>query len=95
MRYPPNIHKIEREMRQKKHEEMSDITSPLIIKREMKPYVFIRQKNLPELRESRLVERKGEVMSENMTEAPKYLSESREIQPKERKDEASLSSSMV
>ena len=41
------------------------------------------------------MERKGEVLSGNSTDAPKDLYESRESRPKERKDEASSSSSMV
>ena len=41
------------------------------------------------------MERKGEDLSENSTDAPRDLYESRESRPKERKDEASLSSSMV
>ena len=63
MRFPPNIQKIEREKRQKKHEEMRDIASPLRIKRKMKPPIPTTPKDLPELRESRPVEIKGEVLS--------------------------------
>jgi hypothetical protein len=78
MWYPPDIQMIEREKRQKKREEMRDIASPLIIKRKMKPPILTRPKDLLELRESRPVERKGEVLSKNSTEVPKDLSESRE-----------------
>ena len=61
----------------------------------MKPPVPTRPKDLPKLRESQPVERKGEVLSENLTEVPKDLSDLRESQPEERKDEASSSSSTV
>ena len=75
MRYPPNIQKVEREKRQKKSEEIHDIESPLRIIRKMKPPISTKPKGLLESRESRLVERKGEVMSENSTKAPKDLFE--------------------
>ena len=52
MRYPTDIQKIEREKRQKKHEEMRDIASPLKIKRKMKEHIPTRPKDLPELRET-------------------------------------------
>ena len=74
---------------------MHDITSPLRIKRKMKPSVSTRPKDLLESRESQPVERKGEVLSKNSTEAPKDLYESRESRTEERKDEASSSSSMI
>ena len=74
---------------------MRDIASPLRIKRKMKPPVPTRPKDLPESRESRPIERKGEVLSENLNEAPQGLSKSRESRPEERKDEASSSSSIV
>ena len=61
----------------------------------MKPPILTRPKDLLESRKSQPVERKGEVLSENSTEAPKDLSKLRESPPKERKDEASLSSSAV
>ena len=95
MRYPPDIQKIEREKIQKKNEEMCEIAIPLRIKRKMKPPIPTRPKDLLESRESQLVERKGEVMSKNSTEAPKDLSKLRESRPKERKDEALSSSSLV
>ena len=44
----------------------------------MKAHILTRPKDLPESRENRPVERKGEVLLENLTEAPKDLSESRE-----------------
>ena len=78
MRFPPDIQKIEREKRKKKSEEMREITSPLRMKRKMKPPVPTRPKDLPKSRESRLVERKGEVLSEISMEEPKDLPESRE-----------------
>lgn len=74
---------------------MREIASPLKIKRKMKAHIPTRPKELPESRESWPVERKGEVMSENSTEAPWDPSESRESQLEERKDEASSSSSAV
>ena len=89
MRYPTDIQKIKREKRQKKREEMREIASPLNIKRKMKAHIPTRPKDLPESRESWPVERKGEVLSENLTNMPKDLSESRESQPEERKDESS------
>ena len=61
----------------------------------MKPPVLTKTKDLPKSRESWLVERKGEVLFLNSTEAPKDLSKSRESQPEERKEEASSSSSIV
>ena len=84
---------------------MRDIASPLKIKRKMKSHILTRQKkdeityldqtkDLPKMRH-RLVERKGEVLLENSTDAPKVLSESRESQPEERKDEASSSSPAI
>ena len=79
MRYPTDIQKIEREKRQKKCEEMCDIASPLKIKRKMKEHIPNRPKDLFESRESRPVERKGEVLSENCINVPKDLSGSREI----------------
>ena len=57
---------------------MRDIASPLRIRRKIKPPILTRTKDLPELRESRPVERKGEILSENLTEAPKDLFELRE-----------------
>lgn len=95
MRYPPDIQKIEREKWQEKHEEMRDIAGPLRIKRKKKPPIPTRPKDLPELRESWPVERKGEVLSKNLTKVPKDLSESRESWQEEIKDEASSSSSEV
>ena len=74
---------------------MREISSPLKIKRKMKEHIPTRPKDIHELRESRLVERKGEVLLENSIDAPKYLSESRESPLEEIKDEASSSSSMV
>ena len=70
---------------------MRDIASSLKIKRKMKAHIPTRPKDQPESRKSRPVERKGEVMSENSTNAPKCLSKSRESRPEERKDEASSS----
>ena len=95
MRYPTDIHKIEREKRQKKCEELREIASPLKSKRKMKSHDLTRPKDLPESRESQTDERKGEALSEDSTIMPKYLSESRESHPKEREDEASSSSSVV
>ena len=74
---------------------MREIESLLKIKRKMKPHIPTRPKDLPESRESWPDERKGEVLSENSTDALKYLSESSEIQIEERKDEASSSLSMA
>ena len=74
---------------------MREITSPLRMKRKMKPPVLTRPKDLPKSRESRPVERKGEVSSEISREEPKELPESRESRPEERKGEASSSSSTV
>ena len=95
MRFPLDIQKIKTEKRLKKREEMHELTSPLRIKRKMKPPVPTRREDLPESRESQPVERKGEVSSEISTEEPKDLPESRESRPEERKGEASLSSSAV
>ena len=78
MRFPPNIQKIKREKRQKKHEEMREITSPLRMKRKIKPPVPTRPKDIPELREIQPVERKGKVSLEISTEDPKDQPESRE-----------------
>ena len=61
----------------------------------MKAHIPTRPKDLPESRESRPVERKGELLLENSIDAPKDLSELREHQPEERKDEASSSSFMI
>ena len=61
----------------------------------MKSHILTRPKDLLESRESRQVERKGEVLLENLTDAPKDLFESRESQLEERKDEALLSSSVI
>ena len=55
MRYPTDIHKIEREKRQKKREEMREIASLLKIRRNMKSHIPTRPKDLPESRESRPV----------------------------------------
>ena len=74
---------------------MCEITSPLKIKRKMKPHIPTRPKYLPESREIQPIERKGEVILENSTDAPKNLFESGEIQPEERKDEALSSLSIV
>ena len=74
---------------------MCETESPLKFKRKMKSHISTRPKDLLELRESRPVERKGEVLSENLTDAPKDLSESRESRLEERKDEASSISSVV
>ena len=78
MRYPTDIQKIEREKRKKKCEAIREIASPLKIKRKMKSHIWTRPKDLPELRESRPIERKGEVQSENSIDAPRDLSELRE-----------------
>ena len=40
MRFPPNIQKLEREKRLKKRQEIRELTSPLRIKRKMKPPVL-------------------------------------------------------
>ena len=53
------------------------------------------QKDPPKSRESRLDERKGEILSEDSTIVPKDLSESTRIRLEERKAEASSSLSMV
>ena len=74
---------------------MREISSPLETKRKLKSHISTRPKDLPELRESRPDERKGEALSENSIDAPKDLFESRESQLEERKDEASSSSSAV
>ena len=90
MRFPPDIQKIEREKRKKKRE----LTSPLRMKRKMKPPVPTKPKDLPESRESQPIERKGEVSSKISTEEPKDLPESRESQLVERKGEISSEISM-
>lgn len=74
---------------------MCNISSLLKIKRKMKAHISTRPKDLPELRESRPVERKCEVLSENLTNVPKYLSVLRESRLEERKDGALSSSSTV
>ena len=74
---------------------MCEITSPLRIKRKMKPPVPTKPKDLPKSREIRPVERKGEVSSEISMEELKYLPDLRESRPEERKGEASSSSSTV
>ena len=95
MRHPTDIQKIEREKRQEKREELRDIASPLKTKRKLKSHISTRPKYLPESRERRPDERKGEFMLEDSTIVPKDLSELRENRPEERKDEASSSSSIV
>ena len=95
MRFPPDIQKIKREKRQKKHEEMREIASPLRMKRKMKPPILTILKDLPESRKIRPVDRKGEVSLEISTKEPKDLPESRESRLEERKGEALLSSSTV
>ena len=57
---------------------MHEIASPLKIKRKMKSHILTRPKDLPESRECQTVERKGEVLLEKSTNAPKDLSELRE-----------------
>ena len=64
---------------------MHEIASSLKIKRKTKSHIPTRPKDLPESRESRPVQRKGEVLSKNSTKAPKGLSESRESQLEEGK----------
>ena len=67
MRFPPDIQKLEREKRMKKHEEMRELTSPLRIRRKIKPPVPTQPRTLPESMERRPVE-SGEVSSEDSTE---------------------------
>ena len=74
---------------------MSEIASPLKMKRKMKSHISARPKDLPKSMKSWPDERKGEVLSENLTDVPKDLSELRESWPKETKDDASSSSSAV
>lgn len=93
MRFPPDIQKIEREKRLKKQQEMHELTSPLRIKRRMKPPIPTRPRTLPESMERRL-EEKGEVSSEILMEEPNDPPESMERQLEER-GEASSSLSMV
>ena len=78
MRYPTDILKMERQKTWKQCKEMHEIASSLKIKRKMKSHIPTRPKDLLESRESRPVERKGEVLWENSTDVPKDLSESRE-----------------
>ena len=78
MRFPPDIQKIEREKRMKKCEEMHELTSPLRIKRKIKPPFFTIPKDLPESRESRPFERKDEVSLEISMGESKDLPESKE-----------------
>ena len=66
MRFPPNIQKLEREKRLKKRQEIHDLTSPLRIKRKMKPPILTQPSTLPESMERRPVE-SGEVSSEGST----------------------------
>lgn len=57
---------------------MRELTSLLKMKRKMKPPVPTRTKDLPESRDSRPDEIKGEVSLEILMEEPKDLPESRE-----------------
>ena len=93
MRFPPDIQKLEREKTLKNQEELHELTSPLRIKRKMKPPVPTRPKDLPELRE-RKPEEKGEVLSDILTEEPKDPPELKERRLEE-KGEASSSLSVV
>ena len=93
MRFPPDIQKLEREKRLKKRQEIRELTSPLRIKRRMKPPVPTRPRTLPKSMERRPKE-KGEVSSEISTEEPNNPPESMERRPEER-GEASSSSSAV
>ena len=65
MRYPIDIHKIEREKRQKKNEEMCEIASLLKIKRKMKSHILTKPKDLPESR--KVDQRKERVRSYQRT----------------------------
>ena len=87
MRFPPDIQKLEREKILKKRQEICEITSPLRIKRKMKPPVPTQPRTLPKSVERRPVER-GEVSSEGSMQKPNNPPESMERQPKE-KGEAS------
>ena len=49
--HPTDIHKIKREKRKKKCEDMSEIASPLKIKRKTKSHIPTIPKDLPESRE--------------------------------------------
>ena len=93
MRFPPNIQKLEREKRLKKRQEIRELTSPLRIKRKMKPPVPTRPRTLLESMERGPAE-SGEVSSEGSTEQANNPSKSMERRPEER-GEASSSSSMV
>ena len=85
MRYPPNIQKIEIEKRHKKREELRDITSPLRIKRKMKPLVLTRPKDLPKLREvDQLKERVRSYQRTRLKNQKTYLSRGKFDQRKER-----------
>ena len=72
---------------------MHERTSPLRIKRNMKPLVLTRPKDLSKLME-RQPKEKGEVLSEISTKELKDPPESRERRPEE-KGEASSSSSTI
>ena len=93
MRFPPDIQKLEREKRLKKRQEICELTSPLRIKRRMKPPVSTRPRTLHESMERRL-EEKGEVSSEISMEEPNDPPESMERRLEER-GEASSSSFVV
>ena len=93
MRFPPDIQKLEREKRLKKQQEIRKLTSPLRIKRNMKPPVPTQPRTLPESME-RWPTESGEVSLEGSTEQENNPLESMERWQEERV-EASLSSSVV
>ena len=93
MRFPPDIRNLEREKILKKRQEIHELTSPLRIKRKMKPLVPTRPRTLPESMERRPMER-GEVLSKISMEETNNPPESMERRPEER-GEASSSSSVV
>jgi hypothetical protein len=93
MRFAPDIQKLEREKRLEKRQEIRELTSPLRIKRRMKPPIPTRPRTLLESMERR-PEEKGEVSLEISTEEPNDPSESMERRLEER-GKASSSSSTV
>ena len=77
MRFPPNIQKLEREKRLKKKQEICELTSPLRIKRTMKPLVLTKPITIPQSME-RKPEKRGEVLLEISMEEPNDPPESME-----------------